>query len=96
MQQRSAAVSLATLTSMYGKRWQIIESAGGGWIAVRHHGLSARALARGLSNVRGGNTLEELAKHLATETALEDRPLLPALRRPVDQEPPDHVVSARR
>ncbi|GAA1267575.1 hypothetical protein GCM10009677_20040 [Sphaerisporangium rubeum] len=67
-------VSLAGLTEIYGRHWEIMDSAGGGWIAVRRHGVAGSALARGLSNVRCAETLSELAGYLAKEAELEQRP----------------------
>jgi hypothetical protein len=67
-------VTLAGLEAAYGRHWVITDSAGGGWIAVRRHGASPGALARGLSNVRCAATLAELAGHLAGETEMERRP----------------------
>jgi hypothetical protein len=67
-------VSLAVLADAYGRHWEIMDSAGGGWIAVRRHGVSAGAVARGLSNVRCAGTLAELARCLESETEMERRP----------------------
>jgi hypothetical protein len=67
-------VSLTRLTDTYGRHWEIMDSAAGDWIAVRRHGVSAGALARGLSNVRCACTLTELAGYLASETEIERRP----------------------
>jgi hypothetical protein len=64
-------MTLGELTSAYGKRWTISSGIGGGFYAVRRHPLSAQSMARGLSAVRAGATLEELAGHLAAETRLE-------------------------
>ncbi|WP_203984359.1 hypothetical protein [Sphaerisporangium rufum] len=65
----------------YGRRWDISDSAGGGWMAVRRHGVSGRALDRGLSNIRCAATLEQLAGYLAAETAIEDGRTISGLRR---------------
>lgn len=61
------------VNAAYGRRWIISPGMGGGWYAVRRSSLSDQSLKRGLSNVRGGATLEELARHLAEETRLEER-----------------------
>ncbi|MEV7968687.1 hypothetical protein AB0O34_22275 [Sphaerisporangium sp. NPDC088356] len=66
-------MTITELNSAYGKHWLISEAMGGGWYAVRRHSLSTRALERGLSNVRCGNTLEELGRYLSSETHLEQR-----------------------
>lgn len=71
---------LTALIAKYGRRWELLDSSGGGWIAVRRHNVSARALGRGLSNVRCGSTLTELADHLAAETDLEQRSLVMDVR----------------
>lgn len=68
---RSEPVDLRELNAAYGRRWKISPAVGGGWYAVRPHDLSPVCLQRGLSNVRCGQTLEELAAHLAAEARIE-------------------------
>ncbi|GGK80331.1 hypothetical protein Sme01_45340 [Sphaerisporangium melleum] len=67
------AVTIHELKERYGKHWLVSDAVGGGWYAVRRHGVSRSLLQRGLSNVRCAATLEELAAHLAAETQLEER-----------------------
>lgn len=67
------AVMVSELNAVYGRRWRISASLGGGWYAVRRHDLSRESLQRGLSYVRCGQTLEELAGHLAAEKRIEDQ-----------------------
>jgi len=66
-------VTLDELTSVYGRRWRISASLGGGWYAVRRDDLSFKNLQRGLSQVRCGQTLEELACRLAAEKRIEEQ-----------------------
>ncbi len=66
-------VTIAELKARYSKEWLISDAVGGGWYAVRRHGLSRDVVQRGLSNVYCGASLEELATHLASETQLETR-----------------------
>ncbi|MER5645985.1 hypothetical protein [Streptosporangium sp. NPDC002524] len=65
---------MAELTKLYGHTWTISEAAGGGWYAVRRADMSVYGLEHGLSNIRCGATLAELARRLDTETRLENRP----------------------
>lgn len=66
-------VTLGELAACYGKRWRISAGVAGGFYAVRHHDISPQAMELGLSTVRAGATLDELARHLAVETDLENR-----------------------
>lgn len=59
---------------LYGRTWTIAEGIGGGWYAVWRADISAYGLEHGLSNIRCGATLAELARHLDTETRLENQP----------------------
>ncbi|MGI5283033.1 hypothetical protein ACQEVF_06835 [Nonomuraea polychroma] len=79
-------MSLDSLTNEYGRQWIISDAVGGGWYAVRRAFLSDQSRERGLSNVRCGRTLEELAHNLAEERSLEapcsaHPPLRPSLQR---------------
>ncbi|GII77500.1 hypothetical protein Sru01_24820 [Sphaerisporangium rufum] len=65
--------SITHLRETYGKHWLVSDAVGGGWYAVRRHGVSRALLQRGLSNVRCAATLDELAGHLAAESLLESR-----------------------
>lgn len=67
-----AAVTLQGLEETFGKWWKI-EEACGGWYAVRRHSVSEVNIGRGMSNVRCGQTLAELAGHLAEEKRTETR-----------------------
>lgn len=51
--------------------WEILEGAGGGYIAFRTVLVSTKS---GLSNVRCGATRRELFEHLEQETRLERQP----------------------
>lgn len=66
-------MNLSELNAVYGRRWKISRAIGGGWYAVRPHDLSETSIRRGLSNVRCGQTLEELAGHLAAEQRIEEQ-----------------------
>ncbi len=68
-----STVTLQHLRGKYGRQWVINDGAGGGWYAVRRLNVSTHAVARGLSNVRCGASLDELAKNLASETRLEEQ-----------------------
>ncbi|WP_436759974.1 hypothetical protein [Streptosporangium sp. V21-05] len=67
-------MTLAELTRLHGRTWTIAEAVGGGWYAVRRADMSAYGLEHGLSNIRCGTTLAELARRLDTETRLENQP----------------------
>jgi hypothetical protein len=58
--------------------WEILEGAGGGYIAFR---IVLVPTGSGLSNVRCGATRRELFENLAQESRLERQPR-PASRRP--------------
>ncbi|WP_143591353.1 hypothetical protein [Thermoactinospora rubra] len=62
---------LGEVENEYGHQWIISDGAGCGWYAVRRALLPDHGKQRGLSNVRCGRTLEELARHLAEERRLE-------------------------
>ncbi|WP_459806060.1 hypothetical protein [Herbidospora sp. RD11066] len=64
---------MAELAEKYGRRWDITGSNVEGWTAVRRQLVRQEALDRGLSNVRCGNTLEDLGTRLREEEALEWR-----------------------
>ncbi|MGP3920162.1 hypothetical protein [Nonomuraea sp. 10N515B] len=64
------SVSLDSLKNEYGRQWIISDAVAGGWYAVRRTLLSDQVKERGLSNVRCGRTLEELAHNLAEERRL--------------------------
>ncbi|GAA3410123.1 hypothetical protein GCM10018952_13380 [Streptosporangium vulgare] len=66
-------MTLNELKAVYGRRWSISASLGGGWYAVRREDLSLKSLQRGLSHVRCGQTLEELACRLAAEKRIEEQ-----------------------
>ncbi|WP_424536706.1 hypothetical protein ACOZ38_43755 [Sphaerisporangium viridialbum] len=66
-------VTLAELRVKYGRHWLVSDAVGGGWYAVRRHGISRELLQRGLCNVRCAATLDGLAARMAAETQLEDR-----------------------
>lgn len=66
-------MTLGELITAYGKRWLISPGLGGGYYAIRRDGLSPQAEAQGLSMVRAGATVTELASHLAAETERERR-----------------------
>ncbi|WP_433217192.1 hypothetical protein [Microtetraspora malaysiensis] len=66
-------VTIRGLEAEYGKQWTISHAAGGGWCAVRRTNLPPQRVARGLSNVRCGADLEELARHLAEEKRGEEK-----------------------
>jgi hypothetical protein len=70
---------ISALRGTYGAKW-IIEESADGFYAVRKRNLSTEDKARGLSAVRCGATLDELALHLAEEVRLQQRhvPLSPA------------------
>lgn len=51
--------------------WDIFDSAGGGWYAIRRMLMPP---PNGLSNVRCGATLEELKSHLESEARLQAIP----------------------
>lgn len=68
------AVTLSELTKLYGRIWTISEGVGGGWYAMRRTGISAYGRDHGLSDVRCGATLVELARNLDDETRLESQP----------------------
>jgi hypothetical protein len=51
--------------------WVILDAAGGGWYAIRTVLVPRH---RGLSNVRCGASLDELYRHLESETRRSDRP----------------------
>ncbi|MGW0588816.1 hypothetical protein [Streptosporangium sp. NPDC002607] len=61
---------MAILIARYGRQWLISEAAGGGYYAVRRHGLSEES---GLSNVMCTTTLGEMARRLAAERRRENR-----------------------
>ncbi|MEV0233614.1 hypothetical protein [Nonomuraea sp. NPDC050786] len=65
------SVSLSSLKNEYGREWAISDAVGGGWYAVRRVLLPDRCNEGGLSNVRCGRTLEELARNLAEERRFE-------------------------
>ncbi|MBB2909523.1 hypothetical protein FHS43_000769 [Streptosporangium becharense] len=64
-------MTLAELTACHGRTWTISGAVGGGWYAVRRAALSVYARAHGLSDIRCGATLDELAHRLEAETRLE-------------------------
>ncbi|WP_066369743.1 hypothetical protein [Herbidospora mongoliensis] len=64
-------MKLSELAEKYGRRWDITGSGTEGWTAVRRQLIRQEALDRGLSNVRCGNTLEDLAARLKEEEAAE-------------------------
>ena len=66
------AVTIGDLKATYGNYWLISEAVGGGWYAVRKHGLARGLLRRGLSNVHCAATLGELAARLTAEANLEE------------------------
>jgi hypothetical protein len=64
-------MTLTELTARFPK-WEISDGAGGGWYAVRRALISPSSRgSSALSNVRCGNTLDELARHLEEEAQLE-------------------------
>ncbi|MFC4533777.1 hypothetical protein [Sphaerisporangium dianthi] len=67
------AMTINELKDKYSSKWLVSDAVGGGWYAVRRHGVSRNLLRRGLSNVRCAATLNELAAHLAAEVQLEER-----------------------
>ncbi|WP_433246247.1 hypothetical protein ACQPYK_44885 [Streptosporangium sp. CA-135522] len=67
----NGAVTLAELRTRHGRTWTISDAVGGGWYAVRRVVVSAHGSAHGLSDVRCGATLTELARNLEAETRLE-------------------------
>jgi hypothetical protein len=71
-------MTIAELTRRYGRHWKISEGTAGGYYALRRHGLSESARHAGLSTVRAGATLTELATNLEEETRLTDRVFAPA------------------
>ncbi|WP_248959786.1 hypothetical protein [Sphaerisporangium perillae] len=66
-------VTIDELKAKYSRNWLVSDAVGGGWYAVRRHGVSRSLVQRGLSNVRCAATLDELAAHLAAEAHLEER-----------------------
>jgi len=82
------SVTLDRLTNEYGRQWIISDAVGGGWYAVRRALLPDKSRERGLSNVRCGRTLDELAHHLAEERSLEAPCLAQAPLRPSPQRAP--------
>jgi hypothetical protein len=65
-----------TITELAARfpKWEISDGPGGGWYAVRRVLISPSSRSSSaLSNVRCGNTLDELARHLAEEAQLEAR-----------------------
>jgi hypothetical protein len=62
------AQPLAVLAKDYGHTWDISPGVSGGYIAVRHGGLSADAQIYGMSTVRCGATVNELRHCLEEET----------------------------
>lgn len=66
-------VTVNELNTVYGRRWRISAALGGGWYAVRRDDLSQESIRRGLSYVRCGRTLEELAGRLAAEKRIEEQ-----------------------
>ncbi|MDP9844315.1 hypothetical protein [Streptosporangium lutulentum] len=66
-------MTLAELKAHYGRTWTISEGIGDGWYAVRRAAMSAYGREHGLSDVRCGPTLMELARNLEAETRLENR-----------------------
>ncbi|MDP9866356.1 MULTISPECIES: hypothetical protein [Streptosporangium] len=66
-------MTLAELRKLYERTWQISESIGSGWYAVRRNAISAQGREHGLSDVRCGATLVELARNLEAETRLESQ-----------------------
>ncbi|MCW2880794.1 MAG: hypothetical protein JWQ95_4894 [Sphaerisporangium sp.] len=88
-------VTIVELKARYGRHWLVSDAVGGGWYAVRRHGVSRDLLQRGLSNVRCAATLDELAGHLTAEVQTEKR-LLPGCD-PVGRPRGDaHTPEARR
>lgn len=67
-------MSVAELVMLHGRTWSISEAVGGGWYAVRRVVLSSYGLEHGLSNVRCGASLAELARNLEAEARLERQP----------------------
>ncbi|WP_433377458.1 hypothetical protein [Streptosporangium sp. CA-115845] len=65
MTDAPAPGEVAILIARYGRRWLISEAAGGGYYAVRRHGLS---------NVMCTTTLGEMARRLAAERERGNRP----------------------
>lgn len=66
-------MTLADLTTAYGRRWRISDAVGGGWYAVRIGGLSVVLEERGLVRVIWVETLCELAKRLEEQERLSRR-----------------------
>ncbi|MEV4747250.1 hypothetical protein AB0K21_12835 [Streptosporangium sp. NPDC049248] len=71
MTDAPAPGEMAVLIARCGRQWLISEAAGGGYYAVRRHGLSEEG---GLSNVMCTATLGEMARRLAAERRRENRP----------------------
>jgi hypothetical protein len=66
-------VTIAELKAQYGTHWLVSDAVGGGWYAVRRHGLAPDLLKRGLSNVHCAATIDELAARLTAEMKQEER-----------------------
>lgn len=66
-------MTLGELVKLYGRTWKFSEAVGGGWYAVRRADLSSYGLEHGLSNVRCGGSLAELACNLEAEMRLENQ-----------------------
>ncbi|GAA2905788.1 hypothetical protein GCM10010517_71950 [Streptosporangium fragile] len=84
VERAEAPVTLAQLVARFGRAWTICEAVGGGWYAVRRAGISVYGHHHGLSDVRCGASLAELARHLEAEKRLEGQtwqrvPTRPAL-----------------
>lgn len=66
-------MTLQELTARYGNVWTIAKAVGDGWYAIRRAFVSAYGRKCGLSDVRCGMTLAELARNLEAETQRENR-----------------------
>ena len=65
--------ALNQLSECYGRRWLISPGVGAGWYAIRRGPFSTHMHDLGLSEVRCGATLADLAAGLEIETRLEDQ-----------------------
>jgi len=64
--------ALVLLRSEYGHAWEICDWYGG-WVAYRRAFWSPDVEARGICNVLGADSLEDLAGQLAAQAAAEAR-----------------------
>lgn len=71
--QGNGVVTLAELKTRHGRTWVVSDAIGGGWYAVRRVAVSTHGRERGLSDVRCGATLVELARNLEAEIRLENQ-----------------------